>query len=77
MNHEGHPEMLRDVQQEYDDFVAKIRLGIEEDDIEILDEGYGEGEDELEWHITVCAKSPDKEFAAVLEIDICVRTEEQ
>ena len=77
INADGEPEMTRDAQIEYDEFVSQIRQGLSRDDTRILDEGYGEGDNELEWHITVCVvDKANTGIVGVLEVDTCVRTEE-
>lgn len=78
INNEGYPEMTRTAQEEYDDFVTKIRERMIKDNIKILDEGYGLEEDELEWHITAWYINPEDEqiIDCIVEFDTCVRTEE-
>ena len=75
---DGNAELTRAAQEEYDDFVQKIRQEMQRDGIQVIDEGYGEGEDELEWHLTACIMKADEDDAVgcVLEIDTCIRTEE-
>jgi len=78
INEEGDPEMTKDAQEEYDDFISKIRQKIMDDGINILDEGYGADEDELEWHITGYVLNPKAEgkIAGLIEFDTCVRIKE-
>ncbi len=76
INSEGYPEMTKTSQEEYDSFVSKIRTDMQNKKIEIIDEGYGTGEDELSWHITLCVKKEDV-VAGVIEIDTCVRTRDE
>jgi hypothetical protein len=70
--------MTKVAQEEYDDFISKIRQKIMDDGISILDEGYGVDEDELDWHITGYVMNPETEgkVAGIIEFDTCVRTEE-
>ena len=78
INEEGDPEMTKDAQEEYDDFISKIRQKIMDDGINILDEGYGADEDELEWHITGYVLNPKAEgkIAGLIEFDTCVGIKE-
>ena len=78
INAEGDPEMTKVAQEEYDDFISKIRQKIMDDGISILDEGYGVDEDELDWHITGYVMNPKTEgkIAGLIEFDTCVRTKE-
>ena len=78
VNEEGCPEMTQASQKEYDEFVFSLRQRFIHDEIMILDEGYGEDEDELEWHITGCVTSKEDKGAilGIIEIDTCVRTED-
>ena len=78
INEDGDPEMTQAAQEEYDEFVSDIRQKMMRNEITILDEGYGEDEDELEWHITCCIMNPASKsgIGAVWEIDTCVRAEE-
>ena len=75
INADGNAEMTNAAQKEYDDFVSKIRQDVTSREIQIIDEGYGSDEDELEWHITFWSGVPEHECAGILEIDTCVRTE--
>ena len=79
VNEDGDSEMTAEAQTEYDGFVSQVRQRFIREDIWILDEGFGEGEDELEWHITGCVVNPKNEESVVgiMEIDTCVRTEEE
>ena len=77
INEDGNPEMTQKGQAEYDDYVSKIRESMVRDEIRILDEGYGEGEDELEWHITACIMREDDDVGGIYEIDTCVRTRDE
>ncbi len=78
MNSDGDPEMTEAAQKEYDEFVSKIRQELVREEIQILDEGYGADEDELEWHITACVmEDTNNEIAGIMEIDTCVRTDEE
>ncbi len=78
INKDGNPEMKKKPQEEYDDFVANIREEMNKDAIEIIDEGYGSGEDEIEWHITgvIMSQEIDGAIAGIIEIETCVRTKE-
>ena len=78
INEDGDPEMTQAAQEEYDEFVSDIRQKIMRNEITILDEGYGEDEDELEWHITCCIMNPAAKngIGIIWEIDTCVRAEE-
>ncbi len=77
INADGEPEMTEDAQREYDEFVTQIRKKMDREEIRILDEGYGTGEDELEWHITACViDDMGGILGDILEIDVCVRTDE-
>ncbi len=77
LNDDGEPVMTRDAQKEYDEFVSHIRETIIREDTKVLDEGYGVGEDELEWHITVCViDDTNSMVVGIMEIDTCVRTDE-
>ncbi len=78
VNADGEPEMTKDAQKEYDEFVAQIRQTYMRDEITVIDEGYGANEDELEWHITGGVIDPEDEthFIGIYETDTCVRTEE-
>lgn len=78
INADGKPEMTKAAQEEYDEFISKIHQWYTEYDSDLagtLDEGYGEGEDELDWHITGYSMWEDN-IVGVVEIDTCVRTEE-
>ena len=77
INADGKPEMTLHAQKEYDEFVDNIRNKIMNDEFTILDEGYGAGEDELEWHVTCCLTNPDRDtcIEGILEIVTCVRIE--
>ena len=77
INADGKPEMTLHAQKEYDEFVDNIRHIIMNDEFTILDEGYGAGEDELEWHVTCCLTNPDRDtcIEGILEIVTCVRIE--
>ena len=76
INDEGFPEMTKAAQEEYDDFVAKIRHTIISHDMIIIDEGYGVNEDELEWHVSGYAVSDeDNRITGFMEIDTCARAE--
>lgn len=66
--------MTKASQKEYDDFVSKIRQEVKRDEIRIIDEGYGSGENELEWHISFMSEASKDGCACVVEIDTCVRT---
>ena len=65
-------------QKEYDDFVSKIRQDMKRATLEIIDEGYGENDDELEWHIRGGFKkmTGNDGFAAIVAFEVCVRAEE-
>lgn len=77
INAEDYPEMTQAAQEEYDDFISKIRQEISMDEIRVLDEGYGIDEDELEWHITGCVTDKENdEIVGIIEIDTCVRIDE-
>ena|GEM_PF-2547569 len=78
INADGEPEMTCQAQKEYDDFVFKIRNDSIRDYIEIAEEGYGENEDELEWHVTGCVrkKTEQDSIEAIVEFEVCVRTED-
>ena len=77
INDDGIPEMTKAAQEEYDDFVAKIRHMILSNDMIILDEGYGVNDDELEWHVSCYVMNDeDNEIIGIMEIDTCVRAEE-
>ncbi len=77
LNDDGEPVMTRDAQKEYDEFVSHIRETLIREDTKVLDEGYGVGEDELEWHITACVMdNTDSEVVGIMEIDTCVRTDD-
>ncbi len=77
INADGEPEMKEDAQREYDEFVAKIREKMDREEFRILDEGYGTGEDELEWHISAYVLDEMENIKGdILEIDICVRIDE-
>ena len=71
--------MTRQAQKEYDNFLSSMRQEMTRDNMEILEEGAGEDEDELEWHITGCLmkKGVEKGIGAIVEFDIGVRTEEK
>lgn len=71
INDDGNAEMTKDAQEDYDNFVAQIRQRVITDEIEIMDEGYGVGECELEWHITLV--SADK--TRLIEINTSIRTD--
>ena len=74
---DGEPVMTRDAQKEYDEFVSHIREAFIREDTKILDEGYGVGEDELEWHITTYVfDDTNSMVVGIMEIDTCVRTDE-
>lgn len=78
LNADGEPVMTRDAQKEYDEFVSHIREAFIREGTQVLDEGYGVGEDELEWHITVCVTDDtNSRVIALMEIDTCVRTDEE
>ena len=78
INAEGNPEMTEASQAEYDSFTAQIRESMIRDEIRILDEGYGAGEDELEWHITGGFIKPDSDdIVAIIEVQTCVRTDDR
>ena len=77
INADGNPEMTQESQEEYNEFISKIRQELSRKDTKILDEGYGIGEDELEWHITACFMDPDIGIVGIIEIDTCVRTDEK
>ena len=79
INADGEPEMTRQAQKEYDDFLSSMRQEMTRDSMEILEEGAGEDEDELEWHITGCfmKKGVEKGIGAIVEFDVCVRTEDE
>ena len=78
LNADGEPIMTRDAQKEYDEFVSHIREAFIREGTQVLDEGYGVGEDELEWHITVCVTDDtNSRVIALMEIDTCVRTDEE
>ena len=78
INADGEPEMTCRAQKEYDDFVFKIRNDSIRDYIEIVEEGYGENEDELEWHVTGCVrkKTEQDSIEAIVEFEVCVRKED-
>ena len=78
INEDGNPEMTQAAQQEYDEFIDKIRQEMMRGEIKIIDEGYGTGEDELEWHITAGVLDSDKNeiINGIMEFETCVRTEE-
>ncbi|SEA17034.1 hypothetical protein SAMN05216349_1065 [Oribacterium sp. KHPX15] len=77
INAAGNPEMAPNAQKEYDEFVDGIRHKMLNDKLTILDEGYGTGEDELEWHITASLmdSETDNRIVGIIEIDTCVRIE--
>lgn len=70
----GTAMMTKASQKEYDDFVSKIRQEVKRYGIRIIDDGYGSGENELEWHITFMGKEAEDGCVGVVEIDTCVRT---
>ena len=77
LDSDGNPEMNFEAQTEYADYVSKLRSMLIMDKIRILDEGYGEDENELEWHATCCILNPEDSGAvAIWEIDTCVRTDD-
>ena len=74
VNEDGEPEMTKSGQEEYDGFVDSIRRMLTREEIRILDEGYGEGEDELEWHITGGVVDPKNGgIAGIFGFETCVR----
>ena len=73
----GAAVMTKASQKEYDDFVSKIRQEVKRDGIWIIDEGYGSGENELEWHISFMSEAAKDGCACVVEIDTCVRTNDE
>ena len=76
VNADGNPEMTEASQKEYDSFISKIREGLISDGIKIIDEGRGEGEDELDWYITAgFIRRNNDNILGIIEIQICVRTE--
>ena len=78
VNKEGCPEMTQASQKEYDELVFSLRQRFLQNEISILDEGYGVDEDELEWHITGCVINNEDKISilGIIEIDTCVRTED-
>lgn len=79
INSDGEPEMTKEAQEEYDDFISGLREMLLSEKIRIIDEGFGEGEDELDWHITGCAIVPelDNKIAGIVEVDTCVMTDDE
>lgn len=73
----GTAMMTKASQKEYDDFVQKIRQEVERDGIRIIDVGYGSGENELEWHISFMSEAAKDGCAGIVEIDTCVRTNDE
>ena len=69
---DGNAVMTKASQEEYDDFVSKIQQEVAGGEYKIIDEGYGSGEDELEWHITFTKDTR----AGIMEIDTCARAED-
>lgn len=72
----GIAVMTKASQKKYDDFVLKIHNEVTSGGIRIIDEGYGAGENELEWHITFMGKEAEDVYAGGVEIDTCVRTKD-
>ena len=70
----GAAVMTKASQKEYDDFVQKIHNEVTSNGVRIIDEGYGVGKNELEWHITLMGKEAEDGYVGVVEIDTCVRT---
>lgn len=73
----GTAMMTKASQKEYDGFVSKIRQEVKRDGIRVIDEGYGSGENELEWHISFMSEVAKDGCAGVVEIDTCVRTNDE
>ncbi|MCR4616802.1 MAG: hypothetical protein K5669_01305 [Lachnospiraceae bacterium] len=77
INTDGNPEMTEASQGEYDSFIVQLRESMIRDEIRILDEGYGTGEDELEWHITGgFIKADSDDIVAIIEVQTCVRSDD-
>ncbi len=76
INAEGEPEMTIETQKEYDAFVFGTSGLFHDRGFEIVDEGYGEGEDELEFHLTaLAADEPGTAVTTpVIEMRIAVRS---
>jgi len=74
INETGAAVMTKASQKEYDDFVSRIHQDVKRDGIRVIDEGYGSGENELEWHISFMSETAEDGCAGIVEIDTCVRT---
>ena len=79
INDDGMHEMIEAAQEEYDKFIFDIRQTMLEKGFKTLDEGFGEDEDELEWHFSGYYEHPEDNnvIVGVMEIDSCVRIAEE
>ncbi|MCR4717783.1 MAG: hypothetical protein K5656_11455 [Lachnospiraceae bacterium] len=76
INDNGEYEMTFKAQKEYDDFIMKYHGTMDREEMHVVDEGYGCGEDELDWHITACVQNEEGYVNGVVEVQVCVRADE-
>ncbi len=70
VSEEGYFNITSAAQEEYDEFISRLRKEFENDEITIIDEGYGVDDDELKWHITGGVKDSEADggISGIIEI---------
>ena len=75
INSDDEPEMTEEAQKEYDDFVSNISDYLDSKLLDVIDEGNGEGDEELDYHITAVIESESDEESScqALELQVVAR----
>ena len=75
INSDDEPEMTEEAQKEYDDFVSNISDYLDSKLLDVIDEGNGEGDEELDYHITavIGSESDEESSCQALELQVVAR----